>query len=90
MKRLAMTKLRNPEGWISFKEEGNNKYLVEFHQGMDIERVLNGRPWYFDRNLNCIQELDTNTSPDEMNFNYETFWIQVHGLPFTAMTYEGG
>lgn len=40
---------------------------------MDIERVLNGKPWSFDKNLICIQEFDSNTPLNEMNFSHEHF-----------------
>lgn len=55
---------------------------------MDIEHVLNGRSWSFDKNLICIQEFDSNTPPSEMNFTHEPFWIQLHGMPLAAMTFE--
>lgn len=74
--KAAMTKIWNPEGWLFFKEVGHNKFIVDqFQKRMDMERVLNGRPWFFDKSLICIQQFDSNTPPNEMNFNQEPFWV---------------
>lgn len=85
-----MSKIRNHEGFICFNEVGHNRFLVEFQKVVDIERVLKGQPWSFDKNLICIKAFDNNTSPSEMDFFQEPFWIQLFGLPLAAMTVEGG
>lgn len=57
---------------------------------MDIDWVLNGRPWSFDKNLICIQDFSTTILPTRLVFTHEPFWIQLHGMPLAAMTLERG
>lgn len=88
--KASMTKVWNLEGSIVFHEVGHHKYLIEFQKSVDIDRVLKGRPWSFDKHLICIQLLDNSNPPNEDMFTYEPFWIQLYGLPYAAMTTEGG
>ncbi|KAF5471950.1 hypothetical protein F2P56_008707, partial [Juglans regia] len=88
--KSTMIKIWNLEGWIAFSEVGHNRFIIEFQKVLDIERVLNGRPWSFDKYLICIQEFDSNTPPNEIKFTQEPFRIQMHGMPLAAMTIEGG
>lgn len=74
--KTTMTKIWNPKGWLQFNEVGHNRYLVEFQKVMDKERVLNIRPWSFDKNLVCIQEFSTTIPPAELVFTHEPIWIQ--------------
>ncbi|XP_040988946.1 uncharacterized protein LOC121236564 [Juglans microcarpa x Juglans regia] len=86
----TVTKVWNLEGSVWFNEVGHHRFLVEFQKDVDIERVLNGQPWTFDKHLICIQPFGKSTPPNEMIFNQEPFWIQLHGLPLAAMTVDGG
>lgn len=52
---LGIWKLR---GKADFKEVGHNLFLIEFVETLDIQKVLQGRPWSFDCNLFCIKEYD--------------------------------
>lgn len=82
--KATLTKVWNLEASISFGEVGNHRFLVEFQRRTDIERVMQGKPWTFDKHL--IQTIDRSTPPIEVKFYQEPFWIQLHGLPLAAMT----
>lgn len=43
-----MAKVWTTTGWITFKEFGPNKFLLEFQLLADKRKVLQGRPWSFD------------------------------------------
>ena len=43
---------------MEFKKMGENYILFEFGHRKDYIRVLEGRPWSFDKNLLLIQEYD--------------------------------
>lgn len=47
--RTTMSNVWRPERWIQFKDMGDNRVLVEFQNECDKIKVLNGRPWSFDR-----------------------------------------
>ncbi|XP_040995985.1 uncharacterized protein LOC121242150 [Juglans microcarpa x Juglans regia] len=87
--KRSVTKVWNPEGSVWFTEVGHHLFLVEFQKDVDIVRVLNGRPWTFDKHLIFIQLFDKST-PNEMIFNQEPLWIQLHDLPLAAMIVDGG
>ncbi|KAG2669682.1 hypothetical protein I3760_14G043800 [Carya illinoinensis] len=73
--KATMTKIWNPEGWIIFYKVGHNRMLIEFQKDVDIDGVLASRPWSFDKHLICIQEFDSHTPPNEINFTHEPFLI---------------
>ncbi|XP_042942902.1 uncharacterized protein LOC122277085 [Carya illinoinensis] len=88
--RTTMSKVWRPEGWIQFKEVGNNGMLVEFQHESDKTKVLQGRPWSFDRSLVCLQEIDGQVPLNEVVFTKEPFWVQAHDMPMACMTKEVG
>ncbi|XP_042944730.1 uncharacterized protein LOC122278618 [Carya illinoinensis] len=88
--RATMSKVWHPEGWIQFKDEGENKVVVEFQFEQDKVKVLHGRPWTFDRSLVCMQEIDGLVPLKDLTFTRETFWVQAHDMPMACMTKEVG
>ncbi|XP_042983200.1 uncharacterized protein LOC122312612 [Carya illinoinensis] len=88
--RVTMSQIWRLQGWVRFKDLNEQCFLIEFQQIQDKERVLSSRPWFFDRNLITIQEVDENVSLNVLKFQYEPFWVQCHNLPLAAMTEEVG
>ncbi|XP_042939330.1 uncharacterized protein LOC122274350 [Carya illinoinensis] len=83
--KSTMSKVWNIEGWLSFRDLGSNKFLLEFELNSDKETVLQGRPWSFDRHLISLKEFEGVLTPNEVQFNTELFWVQIHNLPFAGM-----
>lgn len=52
--------------------------------------MLNGRPWLFDTYLFNLKPFDGCTSPSQMNFHQENFWIKMHDLPLSCMNAKIG
>ncbi|KAF5442023.1 hypothetical protein F2P56_022872, partial [Juglans regia] len=88
--KSTMSKVWKCESWIQFSEVGSNKFIIEFHSKKDLERVINGRPWSFDRWLMCFQAFSGSKSINEVQFTTEEFWIQAYNLPFDCMNQEVG
>ncbi|KAF5447575.1 hypothetical protein F2P56_033117 [Juglans regia] len=86
----TMAKVWNSEGWITFKEFGVNKFLLEFQLLKDKEKLLQGRPWSFDQQLICFIDFNGGLSSSEVQFQFEPFWIQIHNLPFARMNKDVG
>ncbi|XP_042962494.1 uncharacterized protein LOC122296766 [Carya illinoinensis] len=76
--------------WMQFSKVGSNQYLVEFHLEQDLEQVLQGRPWCFDRWLVCLHSFDGKKSVKEIPFSMEIFWVQAHNTPFASMNIDVG
>ena len=67
---------------------GNNKLLFAFQSEEDVEKVLMGEPWPFDRHLVVFQRYTTSTPIKELSFDKVSFWIQIHNLPYPLLSAE--
>ena len=61
----------------SFKvsDAGDNRLLFAFELVENIEKVLLGEPWSFDRHLVVFQRYDISTPIDDLEFDKVSFWI---------------
>jgi hypothetical protein len=64
--------------------------LFEFGEVDDMRRVLDGRPWSYDRHMLVLTEFDGSIPPMQMKFVHSPFWIQVHDMPLLCMTKSVG
>lgn len=65
-------------------------FIIEFQQQEDLQKVHKGKPWTFHCNLLCLNFFDGFSTPNDIRFNEETMWIQLHNIPFGGMTKEVG
>lgn len=77
-------------GRVTFRELHDNLWLFEFSDGEDKNRVMEGRPWSFDRQILALQDFDGKTPPAHMTFNSSVFWVQIHDMPLVCMTKSVG
>ena len=69
-----------------FKKIQPNVWMFEFSQEIDKVKVLEGRPWSFDRFLLALFDFDGSIPSSQWNFSKSPFWIHVHDLPLICMT----
>ncbi|XP_038699544.1 uncharacterized protein LOC119996822 [Tripterygium wilfordii] len=74
----------------SFRDLGGNLYAIVFDNEVDKLKIMEGRPWLFDRHLLVLQEMQSSVPVREIPFDDEVFWVQVHNLPLAAMTEKVG
>ncbi|XP_050259866.1 uncharacterized protein LOC126704929 [Quercus robur] len=55
---------------------------------MDVENVLMGEPWSFDRHLVVLEQYDGSIQVNELKFRSTFFWVQIHGLPHSHLNVE--
>ncbi|XP_050247342.1 uncharacterized protein At4g02000-like [Quercus robur] len=67
---------------------GDNILLFAFESEEDIEKVLMGEPWAFDRHLVVFQRYDMSSPIENLQFNKVAFWIQIHNLPYSLLSSE--
>jgi hypothetical protein len=79
-----------PTGNLTFKVLGENLFLLDFENDWDKARVMEGRPWAFERNLFAVEEFDGIASPNEIEFNHVAFWIRMFNLPLACMSQKVG
>lgn len=59
-----------------------NLFIFEFQQNLDLEKVQNGQPWSFDKNLLCLTTFDSKLASNQIEFTKEPIWIQMHDVPW--------
>ncbi|KAF5459069.1 hypothetical protein F2P56_023057 [Juglans regia] len=88
--RSSLARMWQLDRKVIFKEVSKNLVLVELKERADKRRIMQGRPWSFDKNLLCIQDCEGYESWKEMSFQYKPFWVQCHDLPFAGMNANTG
>ncbi|XP_042979950.1 uncharacterized protein LOC122310134 [Carya illinoinensis] len=88
--KITMSRVWRCNSWIQFSEIGSNKYLVEFHLEQDLQQVICGTPWSFDRWLVCLHLYEGNRSINEVPFTTEEFWMHAYNMPLASMTEDVG
>jgi hypothetical protein len=84
--KTVMAKIWRAEQSITFREVQDNLWIFEFTDEDTKPRVLEGRPWSFDRHILVINDFDGTTTPAQMDFSHSPCWIQVHDMPLLCMT----
>uniref|UniRef100_A0A803P795 Reverse transcriptase domain-containing protein n=1 Tax=Cannabis sativa TaxID=3483 RepID=A0A803P795_CANSA len=75
-----MASLWRPGRGMFVKELDENLYLFQFYHQIDVDRVVEGSPWTFDRVPLIFSKLKEGENPWAMVLNKLDFWIQLHGL----------
>ena len=68
------------------RDMGNHRVLFEFKDSGDVDRVLKGEPWSFDKNLVALKQVSKHTDVRNLNFDRISFWVQVHNLPIGSFS----
>ncbi|KAF5445647.1 hypothetical protein F2P56_034685 [Juglans regia] len=88
--RVTMSQIWKLDGWVIFKELGEQCFLIEFQKIVDKDRVLSGRHWFFDRHLLTMMEVNETIFIHALQFRFEPFWVHLHNLPLATMTEDFG
>ena len=67
---------------------GDNIALFAFELEADVEKVLHGESWTYDKHLVALERYDGRKPVTELSFCNTAFWIQIHDLPFSLLTKE--
>ena len=69
---------------------GDELFLVEFEDDRDKRRVLEMRPWHYEKQLVLLQEFDGKRDPKDIVLRWSPFWVQIYNLPLNHRTRETG
>jgi hypothetical protein len=86
----VMSNVWRTAGEVKFKDLKDNIWLFEFSDQVDKKRVMEGRPWSFDRQIIVLNEFDGSIPPSQLAFNHSPIWIQVHDMPLICMNKSVG
>jgi hypothetical protein len=70
---------------FSIQDVGDNMVLIEFEEAADLERVLLGEPWSYDKYLIAFHRLSNEVAVENLPFHLVDFWVQLHNLPVLSM-----
>ncbi|MBA0620192.1 hypothetical protein Godav_005953 [Gossypium davidsonii] len=84
--RNKLANLRHPVGGICITDLGEKRYMFKFFHVIDMNRVLEGLPLFFNNHLLLLHKLDKNEDPLTLSLHSAIFWIQVHDLPLGFMS----
>ena len=76
------------KGSFQASDAKQNFMVFSFDLEEDVEKVLMGEPWSFDRHLVAFCKYDGATLVQELSFDRVAFWVQIHHLPFSLLTKE--
>nr|POE45417.1 hypothetical protein CFP56_20089 [Quercus suber] len=62
-------------GNFEVSDGGNNVLLTAFELEVDVEKVLQGEPWVFDRHLVAIQRYGGSIPIHELHFEKSIFYV---------------
>ncbi|KAM6590994.1 hypothetical protein CsatA_013599 [Cannabis sativa] len=78
--RHVMASLWQPGRGVYVKEIESNRYLFQFYHEIDLERVIEGSPWTFNRQQFIFRRLQRAEDPEKVVINILNMWVQIHGL----------
>jgi hypothetical protein len=88
--KTPMIRAWKPTGSVSFKQLGPNLFLIDFQNWWDKDRILEGRPWTFDRDLFSLVDFNGLTPIEDLDFGNAAFWVRMYRLPLACMGREVG
>ncbi|KAF4399186.1 hypothetical protein G4B88_023780 [Cannabis sativa] len=68
------------------KELNPNLFLFQFYHEIDIQRVIDGSPWTYDRKPLIFTRLKEGDNPRLVEINHMDMWVQLHNLHSGNMT----
>ncbi|KAE9467037.1 hypothetical protein C3L33_01055, partial [Rhododendron williamsianum] len=78
-----------PKG-LKVMEVGGGIYQFVFGKESDLLRVIAGGPWLYNNHLIVLHRWEEGLRPEQINFSYSPFWIQLRALPLEFMSIEVG
>lgn len=65
---------------------GNHRVLFEFSNLVNMECVLKGEPWSFDKYLLALKRMMKHIDVRSLVFDETRIWVQVHNLPIRSFS----
>nr|POF21472.1 hypothetical protein CFP56_18512 [Quercus suber] len=73
---------------FNVKDAVDNYLLFGFESELDVEKVIMGEPWSYDRHLVILHRYDGKTPLADLQLSTAMFWVQIHNLPFSMLSPE--
>ena len=76
----TLASLWKPGKSVFMKELDDNRFIFQFYHELDIKRVIDGSPWYFNRKALIITRMTEDGNPLNVPLNKMDIWVQVFDL----------
>ncbi|XP_017628694.1 uncharacterized protein At4g02000-like [Gossypium arboreum] len=80
------TDLWHPLRGVAISELEGKRILFKFYSEVDLNRVMDGMPWFFNRHLIIFHRLIEGEDPITVSLWETVFWVQIHNLPVGVVT----
>ncbi|XP_016743058.2 uncharacterized protein [Gossypium hirsutum] len=77
----TLADLWHPLRGVTITEMEDKRILFKLYSEIDLNRVLHGLPWFFNRHLIIFHKLVEGEDPNSVPLWHTVFWVQVHNLP---------
>ncbi|KAH1097231.1 hypothetical protein J1N35_014152 [Gossypium stocksii] len=78
--------LWHPLGGISITDIGKKRVQFRIYNMIDLKRVIDGMPWFFNKHLIVFHKLENEEDPLKVPLFYALLWVQIHNLPMGFMS----
>ncbi|XP_030497870.2 uncharacterized protein LOC115713529 [Cannabis sativa] len=86
--RHMMASLWQPGKGVYIKELDTNRYLFQFYHEIDVQVVIDGSPWTFNRIPLIFHRLKRGEDPKLVRLHHLNLWVQIHNLKTGYMLEE--
>ena len=88
--RKNIRMLWKPNKSLQLSVISDDLFLAEFEDERDKRRVMDMRPWHYEKQLVLLKEFDGEKDPKDMTLKWSPFWVQIYNLPLKSRTRETG
>lgn len=81
-----MADLWHPIRGIAISDIGKKRCLFKFFHVVDLNRVLEGMPWFFNKHALMLHQLNLKEDRLTIPLHFVVFWIQIYDLPLSLMS----
>uniref|UniRef100_A0A803P3Z9 CCHC-type domain-containing protein n=1 Tax=Cannabis sativa TaxID=3483 RepID=A0A803P3Z9_CANSA len=78
--RHMMASLWQPGKGVYIRELDTNRYLFQFYHELDVQSVVDGSPWTFNKCPLVFHRLRKGEDPKVVQLHKMDFWVQLHDL----------
>ncbi|XVE98625.1 hypothetical protein REPUB_Repub03eG0122600 [Reevesia pubescens] len=75
---------------LHITEIGDKLYRFQLDDEKEKDQIFIAQPWFFDKALLLLVEIDDRVRSEAMIMEWCPFWIQIHGLPFGLLSEKIG
>ncbi|GMJ00803.1 hypothetical protein HRI_003749500 [Hibiscus trionum] len=86
--RNTLANVWKPLGGVSITDLGEGRFLFRLFHPVDVDRIDNGSPWFFNSHLLILHRLQEGEDPMCTPLHLAKLWVQVLDLPFGFMSEE--